>query len=152
MTHNDVLSRIRFMFDYSDDVMVAVFAAVEHQVDREQLSRWLAREEDPLYEPVSGRDLAAFLNGFILHKRGRLPGPLPVPEDSVDNNLIAKKLKIALNLQSEGMLRILKLAGFEPSNHVLSAFFRKPTHKHFRKLNDQGLTYFLQGLQKEHRP
>ncbi len=152
MTPNDVLSRIRYMFDYSDDVMVAVFAAVEHEVTRDQVAHWLAREEDPLYEPMVDRDLAAFLNGFIVHKRGKLPGPLPVPENRLDNNLIARKLKIALNLRGEDMLRILKLAGFELSNHELSAFFRKPTHKHFRKLNDQGLRYFLRGLQMEHRP
>jgi uncharacterized protein YehS (DUF1456 family) len=152
MTHNDILSRLRYMFDYSDAEMVAVFAAADHEVVREQVSHWLSREEDPLYEQLGDTELALFLNGLINHRRGKRPGPQPVPEQRLDNNLIARKLKIALNLQGEDMIRILNLADFRLSNHELSAFFRRPGHKHFRKLNDQALRYFLRGLQMEFRP
>lgn len=152
MTHNDVLIRVRYMFDFSDADVVAVFAAADHEVTVERVGRWLAREDDPLHEPLGDTDLALFLNGLINHKRGRRPGPLPVPEQRLDNNLIVRKLKIALNLQGEDMIRILGRADFELSNHELSAFFRKPGHRHFRKLNDQVLRYFLRGLQMEIRP
>ncbi|MDB9917015.1 DUF1456 family protein, partial [Pseudomonadales bacterium] len=34
----------------------------------------------------------------------------------------------------------------------LSAFFRKSSHKHFRKCQDQVLRHFLKGLQATYRP
>ena len=152
MTYNDILSRLCHMFNYSDAEMVAVFAAADHEVAQEQVRRWLSKEGDPLYEKLGDMDLAVFLDGLIIHRRGRRPGPQPVPEKRLDNNLIAKKLKIALDLQGEDMIRLLSLVDFQLSNHELSAFFRKPGHKHFRELNDQILRYFLRGLQMEYRP
>ncbi len=152
MTCNDVLIRLRYMFDYSDAEMVTVFAEAQHATTEDQVKKWLEGEESPLHEPLGDRELAAFLNGLINHKRGKRPGPQPVPETRLNNNIIANKLKIALNLKGEDMIRLLALADFELSNHELSAFFRRPGHKHFRKLNDQILRNFLKGLQLELRP
>jgi hypothetical protein len=61
------------------------------------------------------------------------------------------KLKIALNLKAELVLEILASANFKLGMHVLSAFFRKPGHKHFRECKDQVLRNFLQGLAVKHR-
>ena len=61
------------------------------------------------------------------------------------------KLKIALNMKADDVLEIMRLANFSLSKHELSAFFRKPDHKHYRKCQDQVLRYFLQGLQLHHR-
>ena len=152
MTCNDVLRRLRYIFDYGDADMVTVFAAADHVATEEQVRNWLLDEENPLFAKLYDRELAAFLNGLINHKRGKRPGPQPVPENRLTNNLIATKLKIALNLKGDDMMRILALADFELSNHELSAFFRKPGHKHFRKMNDQVMRNFLQGLQLEYRP
>ena len=151
MTCNDVLIRIRYMFDYSDTEMVTVFAAADLTVSDDQVRNWLFNEDHVLHEPLLDVELASFLNGLINHRRGKRPGPQPVPETRLNNNLIATKLKIALNLKGEDMIRILALADFQLSNHELSAFFRKPGHKHYRKLNDQVLRYFLRGLLIEYR-
>ena len=75
-----------------------------------------------------------------------------VAEKTLTNNIILKKLKIALNLQSEDVINILKLADLYISNHELSAFFRKPTQKQYRLCKDQFLRNFLHGLQLKHRP
>ena len=152
MTSNDVLRRLRYILDYGDADMVAVFAAADHVATEEQVRYWLSEEESPLFVPLYDRELATFLNGLINHKRGKRPGPPPVPENRLTNNLIATKLKIALNLKGDDMIRILALADFKLSNHELSAFFRKPGHKHFRKMNDQVMRNFLQGLQLQFRP
>jgi uncharacterized protein YehS (DUF1456 family) len=151
MTCNDVLKRLRYIFDYGDADMVAVFAAADQAVTEEQVRHWLIDEDNPLFAKLHDRELATFLNGLINHKRGKKPGPAPVPENRLTNNLIVTKLKIALNLRGEDMIRILALADFKLSNHELSAFFRKPGHKHFRKMNDQVMRNFLQGLQLEFR-
>jgi uncharacterized protein YehS (DUF1456 family) len=61
-------------------------------------------------------------------------------------------LRIALDLQSEGLLEIMALARFHISQHEISAFFRKPEHKNFRLCKDQVLRNFLRGMQIIYRP
>jgi uncharacterized protein YehS (DUF1456 family) len=96
--------------------------------------------------------LAIFLNGFINDRRGKREGQQPVPEKRLTNNVIFKKLRIALNLKSEDVLDILELAPLRISKHELSAFFRKPGHKHYRQCKDQVLRNFLKGIQLKYRP
>ena len=61
------------------------------------------------------------------------------------------KLKIALNLQADDVLAIMALSGLPISKHELSAFFRRPDHKHFRACKDQILRNFLAGVQIKYR-
>lgn len=151
MTNNDVLRRVRYVFDFDDDQMIALFALAGGQVSREQVSAWLKRDDDPAIEPCPDVQLATFLNGLIVDRRGKREGPPPKPEQRLTNNIILRKLRIALNLRDDGMLAVLALAGFEFSKHELSALFRKPSHKHFRPCQDQVLRTFLKGMQIKYR-
>ena len=151
MTNNDILRRIRYTFDFDDSKMITVFGLADHQVSREQISDWLKKDDDPAYQACSDTQLAIFLNGLINDMRGRKEGAQAEPEKRLTNNIILKKLKIALNLQAEDVLEILQLAGFQLSKHELSAFFRKPGHKHYRECKDQILRNFLQGMQLKYR-
>ena len=151
MNNNDILRRIRYIFDFNDKTMIATFAEAGHKATREQISDWLKKEEDPAYQECPDVELATFLNGLINSKRGRRDGPQPEPETRLTNNIIFMKLKIALNLQADDILEMLQLADFKISKHELSAFFRKADHKHYRKCQDQVLRHFLKGLQFKHR-
>ncbi|PLX87386.1 MAG: DUF1456 domain-containing protein [Desulfuromonas sp.] len=151
MDNNDVLRRTRFIFDFSDSKMVTLFGLSGQQVNREQVSAWLKKEGDPDLVECSDTELAIFLNGLIIDKRGKKDGPLPVPEKKLNNNIIFRKLKIALDLKAEDILGILALAGVKASKHELSAFFRRPGHKHYRDCNDQMLRNFLKGVQLRYR-
>ncbi len=151
MTNNDILRRIRYTFDFSDSKMMAVFGSADHEVTREQISNWLKKEDDPAYKSCSDKQMAIFLNGLINDKRGKKEGAQPEPEQRLTNNIIFMKLKIALNLKSEDVLDIMNLADFRMSKHELSAFFRKPGHKHYRECNDQILRNFLKGMQLKYR-
>lgn len=147
MMANDVLRRLRYTFDLSDANMIALFAEAEHKVTRTQVSAWLKNEDADGYEVCSDRTLAIFLNGFINQKRGKKDGPQHPPESTLNNNIIFRKLKIALNLTSEDILFLLETANFPISQHELTAFFRKESHKNYRICNDQVLRNFLNGLQ-----
>jgi len=151
MTNNDVLRRIRYTFNFDDTKMIAIFALGGHEVTRAEISDWLKKEGDPDLKTCSDVKLATFLNGLIIDKRGPKDGPQPEPETSLTNNIIFRKLKIALNLQADEILALIKQADFSMSKHELSAFFRKPDHKHYRKCNDQVLRYFLKGVQLKYR-
>ena len=151
MTNNDILRRIRYSFDFSDSKMIALFALANHQVTREQISNWLKKDDDPAYQNCSDTLLATFLNGLINDKRGKKEGAQPEAEKRLTNNIIFTKLKIGLNLKAEDILQILALNGFRISKHELSAFFRKPGHKHYRECKDQCLRSFLKGVQLKYR-
>jgi uncharacterized protein YehS (DUF1456 family) len=151
MDNNTVLRRIRYAFNYNDVRMSAIFSLGGVTVSREQISGWLKKDIDPDYLTLSSFQLAAFLNGFIVEKRGKKEGPLPVPEKQLNNNIILRKFKIALNLKDEDILEILELAGLKISKHELSAFFRKPEQSQYRECKDQVMRNFLHGLQLKYR-
>jgi uncharacterized protein YehS (DUF1456 family) len=131
--------------------MVAIFGLANYVVTREQVRDWLKKEDDPACRKCSDAQLAIFLNGLIYDRRGKKDGPLPEPEKRLTNNIIFKKLKIALNLKSEDILHIMDLADLRMSEHELSAFFRRPDHKHYRLCKDQILRNFLKGVQLKYR-
>ncbi len=147
MTNNEILRRIRYSFDFNDSKMIAIFGLADHQVTREQISAWLKKDDDPACQKCSDRELAIFLNGLINDKRGKKEGPQPEPEKRLTNNIIFRKLKIALNLKAEDVLEIIGLVDVKMSKHELSAFFRKPGHSNYRDCKDQILRNFLMGMQ-----
>ena len=152
MTNNDILRRVRYLFDLSDLKMIALFKLVNHDVSRADLCDWLKKDDDPLLIEITDKELSTFLNGLIIEKRGKREGPLPEPEDPLSNNMILKKLKIALDLKSDDILDMLALIDKKISKHELSAFFRNPDHKSYRDFLDQYLRYFLNALQKKYKP
>jgi uncharacterized protein YehS (DUF1456 family) len=151
MTNNDILRRVRYVFDFGDSKMISIFGLGGRQVTRELISAWLKKDDDPAFKECTDTELAIFLNGLIVEKRGPKDGPQPKPEVGLTNNLIFMKLKIALNLRADDVLAILALAELRISKHELSAFFRKTGHKHYRECKDQILRNFLNGLQRKYR-
>lgn len=151
MNNNDILRRIRYVFDFRDAQMQEIFQLVNTQKEKKQIVSWLSKSGDIGYEELKDEDLASFLNGLIILKRGKREGPLPVAEKELNNNLILKKLKIALNLKTGDIVAIFKLAERHISPHELTAFLRNPKQSQYRECNDQYLRNFLAGLQVMHR-
>lgn len=151
MINNDILRRVRYIFDFSDAQMVTIFSLAESVVTHAELIDWLRKDDDPAFKSMHDMQLASFLNGLIIEKRGKKDGPQAPLERQLNNNIIFNKLKIALALKAEDVLEIMQLAGFRLSKPELSAFFRKPDHKHYRECKDQILRNFLKGLQIKYR-
>ena len=151
MTNNDILRRIRYTFDCDDSKMMEIFTLGGRESTRADISAWMKKDDDPGQLKLKDTQLAVFLNGLIIEKRGKKEGAQPEPEKRLGNNIIFVKLKIALRLQAEDILATLELVGFQLSKHELSAFFRKPGHKHYRECKDQVLRNFLHGLQLKYR-
>ncbi len=147
MVNNDVIRKIRYTFEFSDTKMIELFGSAGLSVTRAQISNWLKKDDDPAYQYISDFQLACFLTGLINEKRGKSEGLQPVPENKLNNNIIFRKIRIALNLKDENILEILELAGVNISKHELSAFFRNPVQPQFRECKDQILRKFLRGLQ-----
>jgi uncharacterized protein YehS (DUF1456 family) len=107
MNNNDTLRILRYTFDFNDFEMIDLFAKGGRQSNREEVSNWLKKDEDPAFKPIYDKDLAAFLNGLIILKRGKKEGEQPLPEKSLNNNQVFRKLKIALALKDEDILEVL---------------------------------------------
>jgi uncharacterized protein YehS (DUF1456 family) len=152
MTNNDILRSLRYTFDFSDDKMITLFGLGGKTVSRSEVSDWLKREDDPDYKGIYDKELAYFLNGLIIDRRGKREGEEPIAEKTLTNNMVLRKLKIALDMKDDEILEILASVNVNISKHELSAFFRKPTQSQYRLLKDQILRNFLRGLQIKFRP
>ena len=151
MTNNDIIRRIRYTFNFDDAKMLAIFKLADYDVAPEKITAWLKKEDDITYLNIPDKQLAVFLNGLINEKRGRKEGEQPVTEKQLTNNIILRKLKIALNLKDHEMLAILDSVNMRISKHELSAFFRKPTQSQYRLCHNQILRNFLHGMQLKYR-
>ncbi|OFX80480.1 MAG: hypothetical protein A2X12_04330 [Bacteroidetes bacterium GWE2_29_8] len=147
MNNNDIIRRIRYIFDFGDTKMIEIFSLADCEVTRAQISDWLKKENDPNYQYIEDRYLSIFLDGLINDKRGKKEEKKIELEKQLNNNIVLRKLKIALNLKDEDILEIFDLSGMRISKHELSAFFRNPNQPQYRACKDQFLRNFLQGLQ-----
>ena len=150
MTNNDILRRLRYTFEINDSQMIEIFAFANLKTTRAEISTWLKKEDHEDYEELIDKNLAYFLNGFIIYKRGKQEGKEIVTEETLNNNIIFRKLKIALTLKDEDILQILKTVDFKLSRHELSAFFRNPKQSQYRECKQQILRNFLHGLQEKY--
>jgi uncharacterized protein YehS (DUF1456 family) len=149
MINNDILRSIRYMLDLGDAKVVAIvqLADAGFPIAKEDVQAFLRKDDDPGYLECSDRVLAHFLDGLVVHLRGRnenLP-PRPV-EKRITNNLVLKKLRVAFELKDVDMHQVFADAGFPVSKPELSALFRQPDHHNYRACGDQMLRNFLKGL------
>lgn len=147
MNNNDILRRVRYTFDFNDAKMIQLFSLASHEVTRAQISDWLKKEDDPSCMDMPDLQLAIFLDGLIIDRRGKKEGDLTKPEKKLNNNIIFRKLKIALNLKDTDIVEILALAGMRVSKNELTAFFRNPNQGQYRACKDQILRNFIHGMQ-----
>ena len=147
MENNDILRRIRYSFNFSDSKMAAIFELAGFTANRAQIRAWLKKDIDPEWKELPDNLLATFLNGLIILNRGKKDRSPLVAENRLNNNIIFRKLRIALNLKDDEVLQLLNLAGLQISKHELSAFFRNPNQSQYRECKDQVLRNFLRGIQ-----
>ncbi len=154
MLNSDILRRIRYAFNFDDNLMLEIFKLGGIKMPPEKLAGHLKKEDDDGYIPLEVKTLIAFLDGLILRKRGprtSQPEKPPVAE-SFSNNLVLRKIKIALEFKEEDLLEVLKRSEMEISSSELSALFRQKGHKNYKVCGDQLLRNFLAGLPGYKRP
>jgi uncharacterized protein YehS (DUF1456 family) len=149
MTNNDILRQLRYALNINDSTMIEIFKLSDHEIEQSSVTGLLKKEDEEGFALCGDDILRYFLDGLILHKRGRREmrlGETRKSDSRLTNNAILKKLRIALELKEDDMLGILKLANVDISKHELSALFRKEGHKNYKECGDQFLRKFLKGL------
>lgn len=158
MNNNDRLARIRYALDIKDADMVKILHLGGSDFSKDEVKDLLQKveseEQETQYEKVcSNETLERFLNGFIMSKRGESSHEMPLELTNENaNNLLLKKMKIALSLKSEDILDILKEAGVSISKSELSAVLRKEGHRNYKPCGDRYVRNFLKGLALRYRP
>ncbi|GGI70089.1 DUF1456 family protein [Shewanella gelidii] len=152
MTNNDILRRLRFVFDFNNAKMIRMFAKVKHEMPQEVLIDLLKKDDEEGFVECDDKTLCMFLDGLIISKRGLKPGAeIPEPATRINNNMIFKKLRVALELKEGDILALLDSVDMAMSKSELSALFRNPQHKNFKICGDQVLRYFIKALSLQHR-
>ncbi|TVQ06213.1 MAG: DUF1456 family protein [Balneolaceae bacterium] len=153
MRNDDVIKSIRFILDVNDAAIAEILKLGGYNPSRDEVA-YIFEEpaENKEKVDITHTITAHFLDGLIIHKRGKddkyPPRPITVP---VNNNTVLKKLRVAFQLRDEDIIQILKETGFNISKNELSALFRDNKHRNFKICGDQLLRYFLKGLAMRER-
>lgn len=162
MENNDILVRLRYALDIKDTDMVQIFKLGDVEVSKEEVRMILTKSSEEVEEDneyvikCNNKMLESFLNGFIIFKRGQQeikPGQPERPAFSKEsvNNILLKKVKIALSFTSEDIIDILASAGVTITKGELSALLRKEGHKNYKECGDKYARNFLKGLAIRYR-
>ena len=155
MTNNDILKRLSFAFNMSYETVIKVFSLTGYKMKLAVLVNMLKKETDADYHECSSVVLELYLDGLITFKRGEKPGQDPKAQPKrtgeLNNNLILRKIKIALALKDFDIVDILDLADFKVTKSEVNALFQKTTHHNYQACGDQLLRNFLVGLTEKLR-
>ncbi|WP_043931419.1 DUF1456 family protein [Bacillus sp. EB01] len=158
MENNDILIRLRYALDIKNTDMVKIFQLGGIDVTKEEVLKILTKSnvEEPELDQqlrINNSKLESFLDGLIIFKRGRQEpksgqpdNPPPPKVNESINNVLLKKVKIALSLTSEDMIEIFDNAGIAITKGELSALLRKKGHKNYKECGDKFARNFLKGL------
>lgn len=144
---NEILYRIKKALNLSNEEMIEAYRLEDYTMETSRLDSLLKRRHDKNFQLCSYEELGVFLDGLVSLKRG--PSPKKSSEEEaveLTNNLILKKLRIALELKEAEVEIIFGLADVELSKQQLASFFRKEGHKNFKTCSDELLMAFLDGL------
>lgn len=161
MENNDILIRLRYALELKNKEVADIFKLGGEEVTVPEVVKILAKtdEEDDEQIKCNNSMLDSFLNGLIIYKRGKQdpkPGQSDTPEPTIKktanvNNLLLKKVKIALALTTEDMLDIFQKAGITVTKGELGALLRKEGHKNYKECGDKFARNFLKGLAIKYR-
>ncbi|WP_066320124.1 DUF1456 family protein [Bacillus sp. FJAT-29814] len=162
MDNNDILIRLRYALEIKNKEMAEIFKLGGMDVTVPEVIQILTKteeDEDDFQIKCNNSMLNSFLNGLIVYKRGKQepkPGQPDTPEPPLKNganvnNLLLKKVKIALSLTTEDMLDIFDKAGITVTKGELGALLRREGHKNYKECGDKFARNFLKGLSIKYR-
>ncbi len=149
MTNNDLLRRLRYALNLNGVSIAEACALAGHHIGPVEVLNLLKKEDEKGFVVCDDTVMTAFLDGLITSRRGPRdtpPGAPPLPDGLLNNNLILRKLRIALELNDADMLAIFSQAGVSISKAELSALFRGVGQRNFKECGDQLLRNFVRGL------
>jgi uncharacterized protein YehS (DUF1456 family) len=143
---NEILYKIVKALNLDNKMVIEIFSLTNYDISDLEIENILKKKQDDGFRTCSYEELGAFLDGLITFKRGESSRKSSDEVVELTNNLILKKLRIALELKENEVEIIFGLSEIELSKQQLSSLFRKENNKHFRLCSDELLIAFLDGL------
>ncbi len=146
MQTNDILYKITKALSLENSSILEAYKLANFEMSTQRLDTLLKRHQDTDQEICTYEELGVFLDGLILLKRGPSPKKSNNTEVELSNNLILKKLRIALEFKEAEVEIIFGLGEAELSKQNLASLFRNEKNKNFKSCSDELLFAFLDGL------
>ncbi len=146
MTNNYILSSIMNSLKLDKVDILKAYKIVDKKIIQDDVDDILREPSDEKFILLSDEGFELFLNGFISYKRGPSDKKAKKQKIYFSNNIILKKLKIALDLKDEDIVEIFAKDGLEITKSQLTAYFRRDGHINYRKCSDSLMKRFINGL------
>jgi len=72
MDNNDIMKKLRVALQLRNEDISAICALVGFKITPSELTAIFRKDDDPRYKACGDQLLRNFLNGLVIHKRGRL--------------------------------------------------------------------------------
>ena len=148
MTNNYILSTIMNSLKLNKVDILKSYKLADKKITQDDVDDILREPSDEKFILLSDEGFELFLNGFISYKRGPSDKKRKKQKIYFSNNIILKKLKIALDLKDEDIITIFENDGLEITKSQLTSYFRRDGHINYRKCSDSLLKRFIKGLEK----
>ncbi len=71
MSNNDIMKKLRVALHLRDDEIIAIMKLVDFKVSKAELGAIFRKDDHPNFMPCGDQFLRNFLNGLVIHMRGR---------------------------------------------------------------------------------
>ena len=72
MDNNDVFKKLRVALKLRNEDIIEIMKLVDFRITKTELGAFFRREDHPNYKNCGDQVLRNFLNGLIIHKRGKM--------------------------------------------------------------------------------
>lgn len=147
MQTNDILFKLKTALSLENEQIIEAYKLANFEMTEARLVSIMKRRQDKGFEQATFEELGVFLDGLVLLKRG--PSDKVANEDDVvelTNNLILKKVRVAMELKEPELVILFALAEVELTKRQIGSLFRKEGTKNFKACSDELLNTFLVGL------
>ncbi len=141
------LHRIKEALGLDRAAVRKIYELEAYPIDEARLDAILRNPSSQRGKGADYEELGVFLDGLIHLLRGEVRRrPAEDAEIVLDNNLILKKLRVALQLREMDVETIFELADAPMSPAKIRDLFRAPGHPKFLPCTDGTLERFFEGL------
>ena len=141
-----VIQSLKEALNLNRKQILHIYSLENFIMDSKRLDDILKNPNKKSAKEATYEELGVFLDGLFQYKRGEKP---TIPQDievELDNNLILKKIRSALNLKEYEIAIIFELADFKISKSQIKDIFRSNNHPKLKYCDDKTLKAFLEGL------
>ncbi len=147
MNPSRVITALKDALNLSRPQILSLYDLVSYPMNKERLDGILKNPSNKRSIKATYEELGLFLDALILYKRKESPKNSDSDEEiELTNNLILKKIRVALNLKEYEIAIIFELVDFKISKSKIKDLFRSPKHPKYVECDDKTLFAFLEGL------